>query len=161
MVGPAFYLQALVENLALGRDQFDQESAAIRDHWHQIATERGKQFVWEQLNERDPAAAAKIPVANLRRVIRALEVIEKTGALFSTQPQPPAKNDFLIIGLTTQRPVLYQRINQRVDQMVANGLLEEAKWLYDQGAKTNRPARELATGSCSPTLRGRLAAKKR
>lgn len=159
--GTGFYLQALVENLALGRDQFDQESAAIRDHWHQIATERGKQFVWEQLNERDPAAAAKIPVANLRRVIRALEVIEKTGALFSTQPQPPAKNDFLIIGLTTQRPVLYQRINQRVDQMVANGLLEEAKWLYDQGAKTNRPARELATGSCSPTLRGRLAAKKR
>lgn len=155
--GTGFYLQALVENLALGRDQFDQESAAIRDHWHQIATERGKQFVWEQLNERDPATAAKIPVANLRRVIRALEVIEKTGALFSTQPQPPAKNDFLIIGLTTQRPVLYQRINQRVDQMVANGLLEEAKWLYDQGGENEQAGKGIGYRELFPYFAGTVS----
>ena len=119
--------------------------------------ERGKQFVWEQLNERDPAAAAKIPVANLRRVIRALEVIEKTGALFSTQPQPPAKNDFLIIGLTTQRPVLYQRINQRVDQMVANGLLEEAKWLYDQGGENEQAGKGIGYRELFPYFAGTVS----
>jgi tRNA dimethylallyltransferase len=154
--GTGFYLQALVENLALGRDQFDAESAQIRSHWHQVADQQGKQYVWDQLAVRDPRAAEKIPVANLRRVIRALEVIEKTGELFSAQPQAPAKNEFLIIGLTTQRPVLYQRINQRVDQMVKEGLLDEARWLYQQGGTAFQSGKGIGYRELFPYFEGKI-----
>ena len=70
-------------------------------------------------------------MGNLRRVIRALEVIEKTGQLFSQQTQTKSDNEFLLIGLTTERSVLYERINQRVDLMIKEGLLDEARWLYE------------------------------
>ncbi|GGI63735.1 tRNA (adenosine(37)-N6)-dimethylallyltransferase MiaA [Limosilactobacillus caviae] len=137
--GTGFYLQTLTDNLALGSDKFDQETLDIRNKWKKIANEKGAEYVWQQLNKQDPIASEQIPKANMRRVIRALEVIQKTGQLFSNQPQYQATNDFLLIGLTTDRPVLYDRINKRVDLMVHNGLLDEAKWLFDHGGE-NLPA---------------------
>lgn len=131
--GTGFYLQGLVENLSLGADNYDQKSQAIREHWQQVAAEKGPAYVWQRLNERDPKAAGKIPVNNVRRSIRALEVIEKTGKLFSEQEKPQPVYDYLTIGLTTDRKLLYQRINQRVDFMMQKGLLDEAQWLYEQG----------------------------
>ncbi|MBC8744527.1 tRNA (adenosine(37)-N6)-dimethylallyltransferase MiaA [Lactobacillus sp. Marseille-P7033] len=137
--GTGFYLQTLTDNLALGSDKFDQETLDIRNKWKKIANEKGAEYVWQQLNKQDPIASEQIPKANTRRVIRALEVIQKTGQLFSNQPQYQATNDFLLIGLTTDRLVLYDRINKRVDLMVHNGLLDEAKWLFDHGGE-NLPA---------------------
>ncbi|MCC4487577.1 tRNA (adenosine(37)-N6)-dimethylallyltransferase MiaA [Limosilactobacillus reuteri] len=137
--GTGFYLQTLTDNLALGSDQFDQQTLEIRNHWKRVTEEKGAEYVWEQLNNLDPVASTRISKSNTRRVIRALEVIKKTGQLFSNQPQFKATNDFLLIGLTTDRPVLYDRINKRVDLMIQNGLLEEAKWLFDQGGE-NLPA---------------------
>ncbi|MBM6754758.1 tRNA (adenosine(37)-N6)-dimethylallyltransferase MiaA [Lactobacillus alvi] len=131
--GTGFYLHALTNELALGNDQ--QESKQIRNKWLHQAERIGKQAVWDQLNQRDPEAAKKIPVQNLRRTIRALEVIEKTGKLFSRQPQAIAEDDYFIVGLTTDRQKLYARINQRVEQMMTRGLLTEARWLYDQGGE--------------------------
>ncbi len=133
--GTGFYLQTLTDNLALGSDKFDQETLEIRNKWKKIANEKGAEYVWQQLNKRDPVASEQIPKANTRRVIRALEVIQKTGQLFSNQPHYQATNDFLLIGLTTDRPALYDRINKRVDLMVHNGLLDEAKWLFDHGGE--------------------------
>ena len=133
--GTGFYLQTLTENLALGADHFDEESQRIRDYWHKIAEQNGSEYVWQQLQQKDPQAAAQIPTGNLRRIIRALEVIEKTGHLFSQQTQTKMANDFLLIGLTTERSVLYERINQRVDLMIKNGLIDEARWLYEQGGE--------------------------
>lgn len=132
--GTGFYLQGLVENLSLGADNYDQKSQMIREHWQQVALEKGPAFVWHHLNGIDPKAAGKIPVNNIRRSIRALEVIEKTGKLFSKQEKPKPVYDYLTIGLTTDRKLLYQRINQRVDLMMKKGLLDEAQWLYGQGA---------------------------
>lgn len=137
--GTGFYLQGLVENLSLGSDDFDAQSQRIREHWQQVAEEEGADYVWRELNERDPKAAGKIPINNVRRSIRALEVIEKTGRLFSQQEKPQAVYDYLTIGLTTNRQLLYQRINQRVDLMMKQGLLDEARWLYEQGG-LNLPA---------------------
>lgn len=131
--GTGFYVQALTENLSLGADHYDEKSDQIRQKWHQIAVEKGNQYVWDSLNKLDHKAAQKIPVQNVRRAIRALEVIEKTGHLFSEQPDQQALNDFYLIGLNTDRKVLYQRINQRVDQMVQMGLVKEARWLYEHG----------------------------
>lgn len=133
--GTGFYLQTLTENLALGADHFDEESQRIRDYWHKIAEQNGSEYVWQQLQQKDPQAAAQIPTGNLRRIIRALEVIEKTGHLFSQQTQTKTANDFLLIGLTTERSVLYERINQRVDLMIKNGLIDEVRWLYEQGGE--------------------------
>ena len=133
--GTGFYLHALTHALVLGNDHFDQQSQAIRDHWHQVAQQAGNQFVWNVLAQKDPATAQQIPVANLRRVIRALEVIEKTGQLFSLQPQQTSPDEYFLVALTTERQLLYERINQRVDQMVTNGLLDEARWLYEQGGE--------------------------
>lgn len=131
--GTGFYLQTLTNNLSLGRDHFDEESIQIREHWNQVASEKGNQFIWDHLAKLDPAASQKIPVNNRRRIIRAIEVIQKTGKLFSEQPHQAAEIDFFLVGLNTDRQVLYQRINARVDQMVEDGLVKEAKWLYDNG----------------------------
>lgn len=131
--GTGFYLQGLVQNLSLGADKFDNQSLTIRQHWQKVAATQGPKYVWHHLNEVDPKAAGKIPVNNVRRSIRALEVIEKTGKLFSDQEAPKAVYDYLTIGLTTDRQLLYQRINHRVDLMMDNGLLDEARWLYEQG----------------------------
>lgn len=129
--GTGFYLQTLTENLTLGQDHFDDRSAQIRQHWQQLAEERGAAYVRQRLAELDPAAEQHIEKGNLRRVIRALEVIEKTGRRFSDQPRQKSANDYLLIGLTTDRPVLYDRINRRVDLMMKEGLVDEARWLYD------------------------------
>lgn len=131
--GTGFYLQTLTNNLTLGQDHFDDQSAQIRQRWHQLAEERGAAYVRHRLAELDPVAEQNIEAGNLRRVIRALEVIEKTGHRFSEQPHQASRNDYLLIGLTTDRPVLYDRINHRVDLMVKAGLIDEARWLYDHG----------------------------
>lgn len=130
--GTGFYLQALTNNLTLG----SQQSTAFRQHWEAVAKQQGPQFVWDQLKQQDEAAAQQIPVGNTRRVIRALEVIHQTGHRFSDQPQQEAVNDYLLVGLTTNRPVLYDRINKRVDLMMKAGLLDEARWLFDHGGAT-------------------------
>lgn len=154
--GTGFYLQTLTDNLALGSDKFDQETLEIRNKWKKIANEKGAEYVWQQLNKQDPIASEQIPKANTRRVIRALEVIQKTGQLFSNQPQYQATNDFLLIGLTTDRPVLYDRINKRVDLMVHNGLLDEAKWLFDHGGENLPAGKGIGYHELFPYFRGEI-----
>lgn len=133
--GTGFYLKALLYGMKLGGDAYDSEQI-FRTKWHHYATQFGQQALWDKLNEYDPLAADKIPVTNERRVVRALEVIERTGKLFSEQqPQLKLQYDPYIVGLNTDRAVLYQRINQRVDIMVKSGLVQEARRLYDLGGK--------------------------
>lgn len=134
--GTGLYIQSLTDNLALGNDHDDADGAQIRARWEQLAKEKGNTYLWEQLARLDPAASRKIPVGNQRRLVRALEVIEKTGQLFSEQPQRARQADFLLIGLNTDRQALYERINARVDQMLQQGLVNEARWLYEQGGAT-------------------------
>ncbi|WP_367342193.1 tRNA (adenosine(37)-N6)-dimethylallyltransferase MiaA [Limosilactobacillus sp.] len=130
--GTGFYVQALVDNLNLGSNG-NAEDPAIRKKWEDYGHAYGKQALWNKLQSLDSEATAKIPVNNVRRVVRALEVISVTGQPFSQQPQHDNENQFYLIGLTTDRKVLYQRINQRVDLMVKNGLVEEARQLWDAG----------------------------
>jgi tRNA dimethylallyltransferase len=155
--GTGFYLQALMQNLALGSDQFDDHTQAIRDHWKKLAKERGAEYVWQQLKQRDPAASDQIPVGNTRRVIRALEVIEQTGQLFSDQPQYASEDDFLIIALNTARPVLYERINHRVDLMVENGLLDEARWLFDHDGQHQPAGKGIGYHELFPYFQGKTS----
>lgn len=132
--GTGFYLNALRLGLPLGTDGVSPE----RVRWQKFADEYGNRAVWDELAKRDSAAAAKIPVANVRRTVRALEVIEQTGTLFSAQPAPVPQYDTLVLGLTTTRELLYQRINDRVEQMVASGLVDEVQSITKQFGTHNQ-----------------------
>lgn len=138
--GTGFYLQALFDGLALGADA--PGDPALREQLRAVATEKGPQVLWQRLADQDPVAAAKIPQTNVRRTVRALEVIAVTGAPFSKQPDAGPQYDERYVALNTDRDLLYQRINQRVDLMVQQGLWDEVRWLQEQGG-TALPA---ATG---------------
>lgn len=133
--GTGFYLQVLLDNFKLGSDDNTIENKVdIRNELQGYLEKNGSKKLWERLEKIDPVAASKIPIGNSRRVIRALEVYYRTGKLFSEQnDQKTSEYDPLIIGLTTDRALLYERINQRVDIMIENGLLDEAKYLFEKG----------------------------
>ncbi|AMV65749.1 tRNA dimethylallyltransferase [Pediococcus damnosus] len=137
--GTGFYLQALLQNLSLGSDTYEPNKS-VRNKWHAFAQAHSQAELWEQLKRVDPKAAEGIPPNNEVRVVRALEVFEKTGHRFSDQ-QDVKKSPYnaLLIGLNTERRLLYQRINQRVDLMVKAGLENEANQLYKLGG-VNLPA---------------------
>ncbi|ERL65542.1 tRNA (adenosine(37)-N6)-dimethylallyltransferase MiaA [Schleiferilactobacillus shenzhenensis] len=124
--GTGFYLRMFLLGWQLGTErQPDDITDGLTD-----------QAAWTKLQQADPAAAAKIPAANRRRVERALTVIARTGRLFSDQGDDTTPQyDAFIIGLTTDRARLYARINARVDQMLTQGLEAEARWLYDRGGE--------------------------
>jgi tRNA dimethylallyltransferase len=89
----------------------------------------------------DPDAAERIDPRNVRRVVRALEVTLVTGRPISElQRKKPPPYRIKTIGLHTDRETLYQRIDHRVDQMMAAGLLDEVKTLLVEGYKPNLPA---------------------
>lgn len=125
--GTGFYVQALLGDRPLA-DVDDITDEAFVEKWTAIAYEQGEAVVRDALRELDPVSEARILPGQIRRLVRALLVSDHTGKPFSEQ-QPETKRlyDAYIIGLTTDRPVLYDRINTRVDAMIANGLLEEAR----------------------------------
>lgn len=93
------------------------------------------------LQSLDPHAAAKIDYRNVRRVVRALEVIFVTGQPISElQQKKPPGYDICWIGLHRERDCLYQRIDQRVDHMIKKGLVEEVKNLRDEGYSRKLPS---------------------
>jgi tRNA dimethylallyltransferase len=99
-------------------------------HWTQIAHEEGEIAVRSALKVVDPISETRILPGQIRRLIRALLVSTQTGQPFSSlQPEPKRRYDASIIGLTTERSVLYDRINQRVDLMMTMGILDEAKFV--------------------------------
>lgn len=121
--GTGLYLQSLLEGYHLG-GQLDQEALlAYRQELEQL----DDATLFEHLSRQGIA----ISELNRRRAIRALELDRFGHDLHNNETD----FDALVIGLTDERQALYQRINQRVDTMLEQGLLTEAKWLYDNHAK--------------------------
>ncbi len=105
------------------------------------AEEIGAQGLHARLARLDPAAAAKIDPRNLRRTVRALEVIFQSGRPFSAQRgEGDTPYDVLSLGLTLPRPELYARIDQRVERMIQAGLVEEVQQLLQRGLPPDAPA---------------------
>ncbi|WP_056969063.1 tRNA (adenosine(37)-N6)-dimethylallyltransferase MiaA [Lacticaseibacillus thailandensis] len=132
--GTGFYLNALRLGLPLGT----AGSSPERRKWQAFVDVHGAEAAWAALQQRDPVAARKIPVANVRRTVRALEVIDQTGHRFSEQPAPSPRYTTLVVGLTTERQLLYQRINARVEAMVAHGLVAEVRAIIDRYGTDNQ-----------------------
>lgn len=132
--GTGLYIESLLYDVTFGGS--GENDLAFREAQEVIANEKGNLYLWEQLTNVDPVAAEKIHFNNRRRIIRALEVYHVTGQPFSSYQSERKENELLyeakIIGLTTEREELYQRINLRVEQMFKVGLMEEAEWLYQQ-----------------------------
>lgn len=105
------------------------------------AAAHGAEALHARLAALDPAAAARIDYRNIRRVIRALEVCIVTGRPISElQGKEPPPYSIGRIGVTRPRPILYERIDRRVDAMIEAGLVEEVRRLADAGYDWNLPA---------------------
>jgi len=105
------------------------------------ANEIGGDALHDRLALLDPQAADAIDARNVRRTVRALEVILTSGERFSEQRrklEPPAGQ--ILIGLTCPRPELYERIDRRIEGMIASGLVAEVRRLLDQGYSPELPS---------------------
>ncbi len=138
--GTGLYLRALRQTMSMGAVAADEE---LRAEMQRIAdSDGGKEQLHQTLAEIDPVTAERLHVNDTRRVIRALEVYRLTGRPISQQPKSatPGKFDYRVASLTMERSVLYRRIEQRVDKMIADGLTEEVKQLLAEGLNAQTKA---------------------
>ena len=132
--GTGLYINSLLNNLDFTDSISDEE---YRREMQETAQVKGTDYVHAMLEAVDPASYKKLHPNDLRRVIRALEVYKHTGMPISyfqekSRKQPP-RYDFAYITLTMDRRKLYERIDQRVDRMMASGLVEEVEGLIKRG----------------------------
>jgi tRNA dimethylallyltransferase len=112
----------------------------LRSELERMKEERGIYWLHAKLKSLDPDAAEKIDARNFRRTIRALEVILTTGRKFSEQRgQTGSPYHLVTIGLMRPREELYQRVDQRIEVMFANGFVDEVKGLLARGYSPSLP----------------------
>lgn len=135
--GSGLYIKALLYDYRF--DQFDQRDNAISHKYQDYTNEQ----LFDVLVKLDYEASLKLHPNNRRRVLRAIEISESNelnkSELLAQQKQEMVY-DALVIGLSTPRDKLYERINQRVDLMVDAGLVEEVKTIYNNYHDTNSQA---------------------
>ena len=131
--------------------------AQLRAELEARAGQEGYLALHAELKELDPAAAEKIDPRNVRRTIRALEVIRLTGRKFSEQRgKTESPYRLLTIGLTRPRPELYARVDARIEAMFAAGLLDEVQRLLDSGCSPDLPTMSaIGYRECIQVLHGR------
>jgi tRNA dimethylallyltransferase len=136
--GSGLYVWSLLEGWSIPRVPPDAE---FRRSLQIKAAQLGSEELYKDLVKVDPVAAQEIDPRNVRRVIRALEVLKYTGTPFSQlrQKKPPSFST-LIIGLTADRAELYRHIDRRVDEMIERGLIDEVKKLVDMGNGLDLPS---------------------
>ncbi|HSO11086.1 MAG TPA: tRNA (adenosine(37)-N6)-dimethylallyltransferase MiaA [Anaerolineales bacterium] len=130
----------------------------LRNELERQKEENGIYWLYEKLKNLDPEAAEKIDPRNYRRTIRALEVIMTTGKKFSEQRgQSDSPYHRVTIGLKRPREELYQRVDQRIDMMFANGFVDEVKRLLDKGYSPTLPTMSaIGYRECVSVIQGEL-----
>lgn len=129
--GTGFYINSLLFKSQFGNVGADE---ALREKYEKLAKERGKEYVYSILCEKDEESAKKLHPNDLKRVIRALEIYDVTGKAKSLQQdQPIPRFDFTAVSIDYPREKLYNRINLRVEQMFRQGLVNEVEGLLQQG----------------------------
>lgn len=138
--GTGLYLRALRQKMSMGEAAADEQ---LRAELQEIADrEGGREVLHERLRQVDARTAERLHVNDVRRVIRALEVYQLTGRPFSQQEQIQEESRFAyrVASLTMDRAILYQRIEQRVDDMMAQGLAQEVAHLLSGGVPADAKA---------------------
>ncbi|MBM7540648.1 tRNA (adenosine(37)-N6)-dimethylallyltransferase MiaA [Amphibacillus cookii] len=152
--GTGLYIDA-----ALSDYQFSEQR---RDPSYQAKIEAsieqdGIDHVYARLQSIDPIQAAKIHPNNVRRIVRALEVYDRTGQTMSEmQAQQSQTSPYhpILIGLEMDRTLLYQRINERIDHMLTLGLIEEAHYFYKQGLENAQSMKAIGYKEFIPYFKG-------
>ena len=130
--GTGFWIRALLYGLFAGPGRNDE----IREELNQLAREKGPDYLHALLAELDPESARRIHPNDLSRLVRAIEVQRVTGKTRSEHFSEQLKETSLYalhIALNLDRGLLHERINERVDQMMARGFLDEVKHLRERG----------------------------
>ncbi|MEZ4870336.1 MAG: tRNA (adenosine(37)-N6)-dimethylallyltransferase MiaA [Caldilineaceae bacterium] len=136
--GTALYIRAVVEGLRIPEVP---PNPALRAELEAFLAQAGRAALFARLQAVDPATAAVIDAQNPRRVLRALEIVTTTGrSKVELEGADPPPYRFLLIGLDRPRPLLYARIDQRVEQMMAQGLIAETEALLAAGYRPPLPA---------------------
>lgn len=136
--GTGQYIRAIIEGWNLPKQPPDLRLRNVLEKWSKSI---GPFELHRRLTIIDPEAAGKIDPRNLRRTVRALEVIFRTGKRFAEQRQRVASNySVLMVGLRRPRAELYRRIDERIDQMIADGLVGEVQTLLASGYSPDLPA---------------------
>ena len=136
--GTGLYIKAILDDL-----NFPDTDPQVRANLEKLGEEFGANYLFERLQELDPAAALAIDRANIRRIIRALEVIEITGKPFTANlPREDSSRfpDALQFGLVMDREHLRERIDLRVDRMWEEGFVAEVDALITQGIRRGSTA---------------------
>ena len=128
--GSGLYIDAVTKGL----DEFPEIDPEIRNALNKALKEKGIRHLQDQLKLLDASYHAKVDLKNPHRLIRALEVCIGTNKPYSSfiqQERPKRPFKISTLGVSTDREVIYDRINQRVEIMVQNGLLKEVEALYE------------------------------
>jgi tRNA dimethylallyltransferase len=135
--GSALYVRAVLD-----RFEFPGTDEAVRARLEAELAERGPEVLHQRLAYVDPLAAGNVRPDNGRRIVRALEVIELTGSPYSaTLPELTYADPHTVqIGVDIDRPTLHERIERRVDGMLAHGLVDEVRRLLGEGLRDGRTA---------------------
>ena len=132
--GTGFYIQALLYDIDFTEND---EDTALRVQLEEIAATQGNEVLFERLRSIDPESCEIIHAHNVKRVIRAIEFYEKTGIKISEHNKMQRQNispyNFAYFVLNDDRDKLYDRIDTRVDQMLAQGLTDEVSNLAKCG----------------------------
>lgn len=130
--GSTLYLQALLHGLA----DIPPVEPTVREQVEQRLRHEGAERLYRELQTIDPAAAATMDPTKTQRLVRALEVYYGTGQPISSyhETKKPRPFSFRTVVLYRDREELYRRIEQRVDEMLADGLLDEVRGLLERGA---------------------------
>ena len=153
--GTALYLQAMMHPMGMGQVSANKE---LREELNRLAeTPDGKKLLHERLRQLDPVTAERLPLNDVRRTIRAIEVSEATGIPFSMQPnrEVPTAYEWKVVSTAMERTHLYDRINERVTGMIRAGLKEEVAALLAEDVPEDAQSMQgLGYKEMVPCIRG-------
>lgn len=132
--GTGFYINSLLFDYSYGGVPANEE---VRKKYENLAAERGKEYVYDILKEKDGASAAKLHPNDLKRVIRALEIAESGIKKSDIDDGSLPRFSYLAVAADFPREQLYARINERVDKMFEAGLVDEVQGLLARGIDEN------------------------
>jgi tRNA dimethylallyltransferase len=152
--GSGLYIQAVLQDYNFADEKRDEHlTQKLEAEMERVGIEP----LFQRLEEIDPKQAAKIHPHNYRRVLRALEIYEKTG-LTMTEYQEKQSNespyDSMLIGLEMDRDVLYNRINTRIDEMISKGLVDEVRMLLERGYENYQSMKAIGYKELIPYVNG-------
>ncbi|SFL74915.1 tRNA (adenosine(37)-N6)-dimethylallyltransferase MiaA [Salibacterium qingdaonense] len=153
--GTGLYIRSVIRGFDFHDTPCDPE---FRREMEEFARQYGARALHDKLRRIDEESAGRIHPNNIKKTIRALEIQHIGGqAARSFESESATPYHHLMIGLTMERSVLYQRINARVEQMIHEGLIDEAKWLYDEYPHHAQAAQAIGYKEFFPYFEGRCS----